>query len=348
MELAAGGVAAGVVPRLRAPIASFLHAVESLPQAISIAAATRSCSCAKLPLQPLWGATPDLFDTYWGSFGWETFHLPSLFYPAFVFFSLVSTVGVAMAIIRRAKRMSTCRRLDLHAFAAILASFLLLLGVVLYRNLITQSDGGTTHARFIMPEIVGSSAFLAVGFWALPKVPRILALSGFFSCCLSALGFAIWTLPHAFVDVPAYGDIGSAGGAAVSGVDYANGMRIAGINLPGGPVRAGDSLTLMLFWATSHQPDFDYSAFVRLNNGQGSIIHDNDHGPGAPVGLLPHEWQAGEVIPDRWTVAIPSSAPPGEYAVEVGVYDYRDLKSILALDGQPAAVVAVLHVTGRS
>ena len=72
-------------------------------------------------------------------------------------------------------------------------------------------------------------------------------------------------------------------------------------------------------------------AFLRLHGaGDKFVISEDsqDHGPGKAVGFLPHTWAVGEIVPDDWALAIPANAPPGRYDVELGVYDYRDLKRI--------------------
>ena len=123
----------------------------------------------------------------------------------------------------------------------------------------------------------------------------------------------------------------------MTSASFDNGMQLIGWNGPAGDTaHPGESLQLTLFWGTTKPVNFDYSAFVRLNNDGGVIVHDTDHGPGVLLDLLPHLWQPGEVIPDQWTIQLPDALPAGDYALEAGLYDYRDSRPILA--GQQASI----------
>lgn len=337
--------AALAVPLSRRTITAVVAAVVAIPGDIRTAEVTPTCHCNTFPLQPLWGAIPNLWQTYWGSFGWETFHLPDAYYYPFLLLTLAAVTGMAMLLIR-AVRGKTPVAHETPNLLALLASFLILLGIVLYRNIITQSDGGTTHVRFLLPALAATSTFLVLGLLSLPKGLREVALGGLFAACLSVTGYAVWTLPDAFVNIPTFGDLASAGAREPLNVDFATGMRLAGANLPDQPVVPGQAIQLTLFWQASRNPDFDYSAFVRLNDGHGTIVHDADHGPGVLLGRLPHQWQPGETVPDGWTIHLPASVPSGTYTVEVGLYDYRDMKPIVDSAGDSLATIGQLTVTG--
>ncbi|GEM_PF-3059518 len=315
-------------------------------QALRSAVTAPVCSCPG-PGQVVWGGIPNLWETYWGSYGWDTFHLPGLFYRPFLLFTCLALGGVVLSLkpLPGMPAVHGSSRSGTTAAAALLySSFLVLLAVVLYRNIVTFSDGGTTHARFLLPAIGASSIFIASGLAILPSVFRKAALGGLFATCLSVVGYSILTLPQSFgPTAPAYGDARSAGVQQSLAVDYSNGMRLAGLNLAADTIHQGQLLRLELFWTASHQPDFDYSAFVRLNDGQGHIVHDEDHGPGISLPLLPHDWLVGEWISDPWTLRVPSNAPAGSYALEVGVYDYRDLKPVE--DGSGKAATTIGSVT---
>ncbi|MBV8520707.1 MAG: hypothetical protein JOY71_01005, partial [Acetobacteraceae bacterium] len=259
--------------------------------------------------------------------------------------SLLAVAGLVLFGVQTALRRKTDVRVDVSAVGVLLIGWSFLLGIVIYRNLVTQSDGGTTHARFMMPAILSSSFLLCLGLTALPLLLRRLGFVALFATCLSAIGYSVWSLPHAFVTVPAFGDVESAGAQRQLQVDFASGMRAVGMSLPNQPVRAGQQLHVTLFWGTERNPNFDYSAVLRLRNDEGFVIHDQDHGPGAGVGLLPHDWQPGEVVRDDWTIAIPPTAPPGPYALELGLYDYRDLRTIEDAGGQALATLGQVQVS---
>jgi hypothetical protein len=221
----------------------------------------------------------------------------------------------------------------------------------------THSDGGSTHGRFMFPAIGSTATFLLLGLWALPKALRLGAVATLLATCLAVIGYSVDVLPRSFgPTLPVYGDMHSASAQHSGRIRFANGMNVLGWSeLDRTAARPGEVLHLRLFWEGSQQPDFDYSAYVRLDNGAGRIIHDQDHGPGTGIGLLPHEWQPGEVVPDDWAIQLPADALPGEYDIVVGLYDYRDMGAVYIPDrinsrsGVPetSSVLGRIRLAGR-
>jgi hypothetical protein len=214
--------------------------------------------------------------------------------------------------------------------------------------MVTRSDGGSTHGRFLFPALVSMSLFLALGLYALPTLLRVAGFVVLFATCLAVIGYSLYALPRSFgPTLLVYGDPQTAGVQHLTTAGYPTGMRLVGWSeLDSAPPAPGGKLHLRLFWGASRPPDFDYSAFVRLTGQQGLVVHGSDHGPGAGIDLLPHVWQPGEVIPDDWTIDIPASSPAGEYQVEVGLYDYRDLKPIPTEDGRTTVIVGTQTLAG--
>jgi len=310
------------------------------------------CNCSTLFAQHYWGALPNLWQTYWASYGWETFHPPDPFYLPLLAASLLAGIGLVYAFGRKLRDGALRRSLGSSSGASLIllaSGFLILLVMVDYRVLATHSDGGTTHARFLFPAISASTLLLVLGLSALPKMVRGWSFGLLFCACLSLIGYSLYVLPRSFgPTLPVYGDATRAGVQHLSNATFDNSMRLVGwSSLDGQEVRPGQLIHLRLFWAAGKPISFDYSAFVRLNDGRGSIVHDVDHGPGAAINLLPHLWQPGEVIPDDWTIHVPATVPSGEYAVEAGVYDYRDLKPIMT-DQHDSVTLGSLRVAADS
>ena len=73
--------------------------------------------------------------------------------------------------------------------------------------------------------------------------------------------------------------------------------------------------------------------FAHLLGPEGQLVAVDDHEPGH--GSYPTtDWHPGDVIVDEHQLQIPEDAQPGEYALEIGLYDWRDGHR--------------LHETGRS
>jgi hypothetical protein len=225
-------------------------------------------------------------------------------------------------------------------------ALLTLVAIVNYRYVGTRGDGGTTHARFLFPAIAASSLLIVLGLSGLPRLARVVGFITLFGTCLATVGYSVYILPRSFgPTLPVYGDVASAGVQNMSKLAFASGMELIGWSrTEGRPVAPGQTLKLRLYWRTLNPPDFDYSAYVRLRGPDGAVIHDDDHGPGLGIDLLPHKWQPGEVIPDDWAISVPATAKPGEYQIEVGVYDYRNLLAVQLPDNRVTAVIGTQQV----
>jgi hypothetical protein len=84
-------------------------------------------------------------------------------------------------------------------------------------------------------------------------------------------------------------------------------------------------LQLTLHWKTSKPIDKRYTVFAHVIGGINPAT-------GIPVwaqmdtepvgGSRPTmSWQVGETIDDRYGLLLPATIPPGEYIIEVGMYD---------------------------
>ncbi|MHB8618992.1 MAG: glycosyltransferase family 39 protein [Chloroflexota bacterium] len=320
----------------------------------------------------VWGVWREVFQTYWGSFGWDTFQLPAPFYLAFGLLTALAGAGWLTMLAR-----NRCLPLK-QAITNPRAAGCLLLGLTLAGSLgavvlwhsVQLDDGATAHARFMLPALTASSILLAVGLDSLPFMVSRVAFPCLFAAQLAAAGYALRTLPVSFGGtLPVYGDARSAMIQHHDRVVFHKAMEVRGWTDSAVQVKPGGDMRIRLFWQSSYEvpsyplvlqdakpgavrvlrippppgvlvrPDFDYSAFVRLVSRSNDVIHDRDHGPGTAIGLPPHAWQPGEVIPDDWTIRVPATAKPGVYRIEVGVYDYRNGAPILTRSGARFAVI---------
>jgi dolichyl-phosphate-mannose-protein mannosyltransferase len=90
-------------------------------------------------------------------------------------------------------------------------------------------------------------------------------------------------------------------------------------NVPPTVSITGD-LDLTLFWSARAPIDVDYHASVGLYDARGVRWASRD---GIPVGemLKTGDWPVGQVLPDAWKLHIPIGVPPGDYTLQVSLYD---------------------------
>jgi len=95
---------------------------------------------------------------------------------------------------------------------------------------------------------------------------------------------------------------------------------------PGAQVKAGSSLGVALYWRCLQLPDGDarpagrWKVFVHLVDESGKLAAQDDS---EPVGNLwpTNLWRPGDAIRDEHVIALAANLPPGEYTLQVGMYD---------------------------
>jgi mannosyltransferase len=97
-------------------------------------------------------------------------------------------------------------------------------------------------------------------------------------------------------------------------------IALLGADLSPTPVPRGAVLRVTLYWQARVDMDIPYTVFVHLLGPDGQVAVGQD---GEPVGgTRPTTgWVPGEYIVDPHDVQIPGDLAPGQYVVEVGLYD---------------------------
>ncbi len=127
------------------------------------------------------------------------------------------------------------------------------------------------------------------------------------------------------------------------------GQRIALVGWSAPPTTsAGNSLKLSLFWQSLQPLDVDYRASLGLFDSRGRRWALSDR---VPVGsLLPtSDWVVGQVLPDAWNLAVPWGAPPGDYTLQLTLYDPFTQKKLTVpggVDGTRARLGRIQIVRG--
>ena len=118
-------------------------------------------------------------------------------------------------------------------------------------------------------------------------------------------------------------------------------VRLEGWEVPPA-IRPGDPLPVRLTWRALGKIDAYYSMYVKLLDAEGNTVAGWDGQPrnGEAPTLL---WVPGETVDDVVTLAVPAETPPGQYAVEAGMYRAEDMARCLTLnpDGVPVEQVTL-------
>jgi hypothetical protein len=118
-------------------------------------------------------------------------------------------------------------------------------------------------------------------------------------------------------------------------VELGETVRLLGYDLPTTAVHAGEALPLTLYWAADQPTGIRWSVFVHLLDGEGQVRGQHDKQP--QDGVYPTDrWSGGEVVDDDYAVAVSADASPGEYRLEVGMYNWMtgERLAVFDVDGQ--------------
>jgi len=117
-------------------------------------------------------------------------------------------------------------------------------------------------------------------------------------------------------------------------IDFDSQMRLVGFRSSSAtePVRPGGVLSVDLAWQALAAMEQDYTASVRLMEGE-TVIAQLDRQPLENI-YPTSRWRAGEVIMDTFQVLAPVNMPPGEYTLGVVMYDLGTLEPLLASGGR--------------
>ena len=100
-------------------------------------------------------------------------------------------------------------------------------------------------------------------------------------------------------------------------------------------IKAGDDLNFTLYWQALEEMQTSYTVFTHLVDESGGIWGQKDNLP-VDRTYLTTEWRVGEIVIDKYEIEVDPTTVPGEYTLEVGMYDWisGERLPVLNADGQ--------------
>ena len=102
--------------------------------------------------------------------------------------------------------------------------------------------------------------------------------------------------------------------------DFADNVTLAGYSFSSRSVRAGEPLTVTLYWQARGPVTGDYTTFAHLLDAGFDTYGGHDAVPQPPTGA----WQPGRIVTDTHAFTVSPDAAPGFYQIEASLYTRPD------------------------
>lgn len=136
------------------------------------------------------------------------------------------------------------------------------------------------------------------------------------------------------VDIPFRSGASFGGAIGLIGYDFG---KESNPDQPGSKLmfKAGEAVNLVLYWKAERSIPKDYTVFVHLLDASGEIVTQRDTQPLNGTSRT-SQWKPGDFVVDSAPLALPVDAAPGEYRLEIGLYDQKTMERlrVTAKDGK--------------
>lgn len=129
--------------------------------------------------------------------------------------------------------------------------------------------------------------------------------------------------------------------------NFDNQIQLLGYDLDSFTYQPGDTLQLFLYYRRLGPIEKDYTVSTQLlgphNPATNGPLWAQDDSEPCRRFYPTSTWDAGEIVRDKYTIAVPADAPPGDYTLITGFYNWHTLERLPVLGaGQPVADHVVL------
>ena len=110
-------------------------------------------------------------------------------------------------------------------------------------------------------------------------------------------------------------------------------IRLLGYDLPRNELIPGEAFFIRFHWQANGPTGISYKVFTHLLGPDGQTYGQRDavpQGRAKPTTI----WLAGETVLDDYAIEVAQNAPPGEYSLDVGMYDLDAMERLPVYDRQ--------------
>ena len=106
------------------------------------------------------------------------------------------------------------------------------------------------------------------------------------------------------------------------GTRFGQQMHLLGYSYESQRLGPGEELRFTLFWQAQEPAENYWSVFAHLIGPDGALVAQDDKVPYDGV-YPPDRWWPGQIVDDAYQIEIPAGAQPGEYHLQIGMYDWQ-------------------------
>lgn len=118
---------------------------------------------------------------------------------------------------------------------------------------------------------------------------------------------------------------------------FGDSIHLLGYRIESASAKRGQPLEVVLDWFAPQPPRTSYKVFVHLLDNTGQLRAQQDSIPLG--GTLPTDrWYPGEYITDSYSIPLPPDLTPGDYRIEIGMYDPNTLERLSVFDQTGASL----------
>jgi hypothetical protein len=166
--------------------------------------------------------------------------------------------------------------------------------------------------------VINSSSFIP---WSVRPVEHYLARHYF---PISEVGSSDLARAIRFDMTPAPSPISRAWPSLSSGATFGESVRLVGLDIPGGIVRApGDVLPVSLLWEAAAPVAQDYTVALFVVSAEGNLVAQRDSYPVNSFDPT-QSWRTGSLHRDNHGLQLPDDLPPGNYELWAALYWWQE------------------------
>jgi 4-amino-4-deoxy-L-arabinose transferase-like glycosyltransferase len=118
-------------------------------------------------------------------------------------------------------------------------------------------------------------------------------------------------------------------------------VELVGYELDDTWSQPGGALVVTLYWRAIDSVHLPFKVFVHLSGDQ--VVAQGDGFPACGTAQMPY-WRVGELVADRHVVYLPPDTVPGDYGLEIGIYEPQTGLRMDKLDGAGNPAGNSLHL----